>query len=107
MELWTAFLLGLVGSLHCAGMCGPIALTIPSTANSMSRFVLGRIAYNAGRIGTYCLLGAFFGVIGKSLALIGWQRWVSLSAGIAILLALLVSSRISLSARATKPISYL
>ncbi len=29
MELWTAFILGLVGSLHCAAMCGPLALALP------------------------------------------------------------------------------
>lgn len=107
MELWTAFLLGLVGSLHCAGMCGPIALTIPGNVNSTSRFVLGRIAYNSGRIITYCLLGALFGMIGKSFALIGWQRWVSLGAGILVLLAWLINSRISLSARVTKPVTLL
>src|SRR3954452_23379747 len=81
MELWTAFLLGLIGSLHCAGMCGPIALAIPAHANTTSRFVLGRLAYNLGRVATYCALGAIFGLVGKSFALIGWQRWVSLVAG--------------------------
>jgi sulfite exporter TauE/SafE len=107
MELWTAFLLGLVGSLHCAGMCGPIALAIPSNVNSTSRFLLSRLAYNLGRIATYCLLGALFGLIGKSFALIGWQRWVSLCAGVSILIALLISSRVSLSARVSKPIAFL
>ena len=107
MELWTAFLLGLVGSLHCAGMCGPIALAIPSNANFSSRFLLSRVAYNFGRVATYCLLGALFGLIGKSFAVIGWQRWISLTAGVVILVALLISSRISLSARVAKPIGFL
>lgn len=107
MELWTAFLLGLVGSLHCAGMCGPIALAIPAITNSPWQFVLGRLAYNFGRITTYCLLGALFGLVGKSFALMGWQRWVSLSSGILILLALLVSCRFSLTARIARPINLL
>ena len=34
MDLWTAFLLGLVGSLHCAGMCGPLALALPAAGNT-------------------------------------------------------------------------
>jgi uncharacterized protein len=107
MELWTAFLLGLVGSLHCAGMCGPIALAAPPNHSSTWQFVLGRLAYNFGRITTYCLLGAVFGLIGKSLVVIGWQRWISLVAGILILAAILINCRISLSARAAKPIGYL
>ncbi|MDB6027910.1 MAG: hypothetical protein JWM68_4133 [Verrucomicrobiales bacterium] len=105
MELWTALLLGVVGSLHCAGMCGPIALAIPSHAQNSSRFVLARVAYNLGRILTYCVLGASFGVIGKSFAIIGLQRWISLSAGILILSALWISSRISLAARISRPIT--
>jgi sulfite exporter TauE/SafE len=107
MELWTAFLLGLIGSLHCAGMCGPIALAIPAHANTTSRFVLGRLAYNLGRVATYCALGAMFGLVGKSFALIGWQRWVSLVAGVFILGALLIGSRISMSARMTRGITAL
>ena len=34
MELWTAFMIGLVGSLHCAGMCGPLALALPVTGRT-------------------------------------------------------------------------
>ena len=64
MIIWTAILLGLVGSLHCAGMCGPLALALPTTGNSRSSFVLGRLAYNSGRILTYCGLGAVFGLAG-------------------------------------------
>jgi sulfite exporter TauE/SafE len=107
MELWTAFFLGLVGSLHCAGMCGPIALAVPPNLSSTWQFVLGRLAYNFGRITTYCLMGAVFGLIGKSLVVIGWQRWISLIAGTLILAALLINLRISLSASASKPIGFL
>ena len=57
MDLWTAFLLGLVGSLHCAGMCGPLALALPAAGNTTPAYVLGRVAYNSGRIVTYCLHG--------------------------------------------------
>ena len=50
MDYWTAFILGLVGSLHCAGMCGPLALAMPGAAATPARFALGRLAYNLGRI---------------------------------------------------------
>ena len=67
LDCWTAFLLGLVGSLHCAGMCGPLALALPAAGNTAPAYVLGRVAYNAGRIITYCLLGIVFGLVGYDL----------------------------------------
>lgn len=93
MELWTAFLLGLIGSLHCAGMCGPIAIAQPVTGRTTAAFVAGRLAYNGGRITTYALLGILFGAIGGSFSLLGFQRWVSLAAGIIILIVLFASWR--------------
>lgn len=97
MILFTAIALGLVGSLHCAGMCGPLALALPATGNSRIGFVAGRIAYNLGRILTYCLLGTAFGLIGQTIAFAGFQRWVSIIAGVAILLGLLLSTRFATS----------
>jgi sulfite exporter TauE/SafE len=95
MELWTAFLLGLLGSLHCAGMCGPLALAIPVKSNSMVGLVFGRLAYNLGRVTTYSLLGALFGLAGQSVAVLGLQRWLSVAAGILILIAVVVGARMS------------
>jgi hypothetical protein len=91
MELGTAFLLGFAGSLHCAGMCGPLALALPPAGNSAAGFIAGRLAYNAGRILTYCLLGAVFGLIGQGMLLAGVQRWVSLALGLALLAGLAAS----------------
>jgi len=107
MELWTTFMLGLVGSLHCAGMCGPLALALPVAGNTRSAFVLGRLLYNLGRIMTYCILGVVFGLAGQGLALAGLQKWVSLIAGAAILLSLVVSSRIGLGRPITKSVMWL
>ena len=94
MELWTAFLLGLVGSAHCAGMCGPLALALPPTGDTRLHFLAARVAYNLGRIFTYALLGAIFGLLGQTFALAGLQRWVSLVAGAVILISLLLSPRL-------------
>lgn len=107
MELWTAFMLGLVGSLHCAGMCGPLALALPVAGKTRSDFVLGRLLYNLGRILTYMLLGAVFGLVGQSFALAGFQKWVSLVAGVAILLGLVASLRIGLGLPITKSVMWL
>jgi hypothetical protein len=52
MFLWTAFIVGLVGSAHCAGMCGPIALALPLKSDSWITRVSGGLVYNVGRIFT-------------------------------------------------------
>lgn len=96
MDYWTAFVLGMVGSLHCAGMCGPLALALPPSGNSTAGFVLGRLGYNLGRIVTYCALGLFFGAVGGTLLLAGMQRWVSIGLGMALLAGLFASRRLAL-----------
>lgn len=96
MHLLTAFMLGLVGSLHCAGMCGPLALALPAAGQNASGYFAGRLAYNAGRIITYCCMGVLFGLAGKTLVLAGIQRWVSIALGVALLSGLLVSRKLAL-----------
>jgi sulfite exporter TauE/SafE len=85
MELWAAWILGLVGSLHCAGMCGPLALALPHSKRGPAGFALERLAYNLGRILTYCVIGLIVGAIGKTWLLAGIQRWLSLSLGLLVL----------------------
>ncbi len=85
MLFLTAFITGLVSSLHCAGMCGPIAFALPKHTNSVSHLWITRLMYNAGRIFTYALLGAIIGTLGFQLKLAGFQQSVSIFAGISIL----------------------
>lgn len=82
--IWTAFLLGFLGSFHCLGMCGPIALAISAKDNAP--FLRNKIIYNLGRTLTYSILGAIIGMIGFSLALAGIQQWISIGMGALILL---------------------
>ena len=82
--IWTAFLLGFLGSFHCLGMCGPIALAVSAKDNS--RFLRNKIIYNLGRTVTYSILGALIGLVGFSLALAGIQQWISIAMGALILL---------------------
>jgi sulfite exporter TauE/SafE len=98
MQYWTALALGFVGSLHCAGMCGPLALALPVTGHSVAGFAVGRVAYNLGRLVTYTSLGLLFGFIGQTLLVAGLQRWVSIGLGVALLLGLVVSRKLALSA---------
>ncbi len=86
MEILSAFVIGLVGSLHCVGMCGPIAIALPITQKNKLLFLAGRIIYNVGRIISYALMGAFFGLIGSKIALFGFQQTLSLGIGILLLL---------------------
>jgi len=90
MEIWTGFLIGLFGSIHCIGMCGPIVLALPSTSGSNWVVLITRILYNFGRILTYAFLGAVFGLFGSRLVLIGLQQNTSILIGVIILVAVLM-----------------
>lgn len=61
------FIIGLLGGVHCAGMCGGIvgalSLHTPSSAAHAPPWVL-HLSYNLGRIATYTLLGAALGAVG-------------------------------------------
>lgn len=83
-------MLGLVGSLHCAGMCGPIALALPLNNQSWFARISGGLLYNLGRTLTYGLLGLIFGFAGMGLALGGAQQWVSIILGALMILAVLI-----------------
>jgi sulfite exporter TauE/SafE len=83
------FLLGLVGSLHCAGMCGPIALNLPLRGNSFTERLISGILYNLGRTFMYGVMGAIFGFIGQGFLLLGIQRWVSITMGIILIVSVI------------------
>jgi uncharacterized protein len=87
--LWSALGLGFVGSLHCIGMCGPIALALPRGFGSKSTLLLSRLTYNGGRILTYALLGLICGSIGQLVSMAGFQRWISIASGALILFVVL------------------
>ena len=80
-----AFTMGLIGSFHCVGMCGPLALSLPLNNDSFLSKFSGALLYNAGRIVTYAVFGFVFGVIGKSFALFGYQQWLSVILGVVII----------------------
>lgn len=88
--LWAGFLFGILGSFHCVGMCGPIALALPAGRGAGWSFIAGRLLYNGGRLFTYIGLGALAGLFGKSLQLAGLQQTLSLVSGALILLLVVV-----------------
>jgi sulfite exporter TauE/SafE len=85
MEYFQALLIGVIGSFHCAGMCGPLALALPLNQKSWETRFLSAGIYNAGRLFTYALMGALFGFLGFGLAFWGLQSWVSIGMGIAMI----------------------
>src|SRR5690606_31592301 len=89
--IWTAFLLGFLGSFHCLGMCGPIALVISARDNN--RFLTKKIVYNMGRSAAYSPSGIGVGTIGVSLQLAGVQQWLSLLTGAAVVIMALFYKR--------------
>lgn len=92
-EILAAFVVGLVGSLHCIGMCGPIAIALPVPNSSNLSFLIGRILYNLGRVVTYSFLGMILGLIGGRIALAGAQQVVSIVLGVVIIIAVLLPQK--------------
>ncbi|MEO8068938.1 MAG: sulfite exporter TauE/SafE family protein [Flavobacteriales bacterium] len=88
--LVTAIVLGAAGSAHCIGMCGPIALAVPSMGTTSASRWVSTFILNMGRLSTYVLLGAAIGTFGQGLRLIGSQQVVSIVAGAVLLLSVLV-----------------
>lgn len=85
-----AFMIGLAGSLHCLGMCGPIAFALPvRTANTWIKFYK-YLLYNSGRVFTYGMLGLVVGMAGKGLAMAGLQEIISVGTGVMIIVSVLV-----------------
>jgi uncharacterized protein len=91
VEPWTALLVGLGGSLHCVGMCGPLALALSPGSASKTHFVFGRLLYNAGRVVTYAILGGVFGLLGGVIQVAGWQQSLSVGVGVVIIASTLLS----------------
>lgn len=89
-EYWPALILGFFGSLHCVGMCGPIALAVPHRKNQWISILVDNLLYNGGRVITYGLMGLVIGLIGKSLNLAAYQEIVSITVGSLLLIYLIV-----------------
>ena len=87
--LISALILGLMGSFHCAGMCGPIAIALPLHGNTVPQKIFGGVLYNVGRTITYGVMGAIFGLLGQGIKMIGFQQWVSVIMGALMIVSVL------------------
>ncbi len=91
MEYWLPLAAGLFGSLHCAGMCGPLVLAFAARgAGGSGRVPAVRVhfAYHAGRFLSYVCLGLLAGAAGSAIAVLGGAAsWRALVSGLLMLIA--------------------
>ncbi len=69
----SAFVVGLLGGAHCAGMCGGIvgalAFGLPEKIrNNLTSTLIYQVGYNFGRITSYVIAGGIMGGLGMLLA---------------------------------------
>ncbi|KFF20558.1 sulfite exporter TauE/SafE family protein [Chryseobacterium sp. JM1] len=87
----SAIALGFASGFHCIGMCGPIALSMGLTKKQATNFYLQNLTYQFGRIFTYSLLGAILGIIGEGFEMAGFQQYLTIGAGILLIIMALFS----------------
>ena len=91
MMYWTAFTIGILGSLHCVGMCGPIALALPLNSKERRTIIFQSLLYHFGRICTYGMMGLFMGFLGWGIVLAGYQKSFSIGFGILLIVSAIFS----------------
>ncbi len=82
---------GFLSGFHCIGMCGPIALSMGLTKKQAANFYVQNLTYQFGRIFTYAVLGAIVGLIGVGFQLTGFQKQVTIFAGILLIIVAVFS----------------
>jgi sulfite exporter TauE/SafE len=102
--LISAFILGLLGSFHCVGMCGPIAFMLPVDRNNTFKKVTQISLYHIGRLLSYSIMGLVFGLIGKSLNLFGFQQQLSIIIGVVMIIVILIPYKTFNKYNISKPI---
>jgi sulfite exporter TauE/SafE len=89
MDIITPLTIGLIGSLHCLGMCGPIVVALPLKKHNLLSKISGAVLYNSGRVITYSVLGVLFGLLGRGIHLAGFQQWTSILLGVILIISVL------------------
>ncbi len=102
--LWTALVLGLAGSFHCIGMCGPIAFVLPVDRSTKTKLFYQIFLYHLGRLISYSIIGLLFGFIGKGLYLAGFQQRLSILMGVIMILLIVIPASIFNKYNFSKPL---
>ncbi len=85
---WLPFSIGLIGSLHCIGMCGPLMASFLPFAGPGNGF--RSLLYHLGRITAYAIIGLMMGLLGKSFIFLGVQQYISFVLGFLIVFFVVV-----------------
>lgn len=101
--LYSALVIGFIGSLHCVGMCGPIALMLPLNRDNPAIAFFQIMQYHFGRILSYASLGLLFGLFGRGLFVAGMQQKLSLWIGAFLIAGFLTNYFFSLKMPVFKP----
>ena len=80
------FFMGLIGSVHCIGMCGPLVMALPIAHQTNFQKWQSIFLYHAGKITSYTMLGILLGLFGSQLPLYGVQENLSIVMGSIMLL---------------------
>lgn len=102
--LYSAFVLGLLGSFHCIGMCGPIAFMLPVDRTNAFKKVSQITIYHIGRLISYGIIGLIFGLIGRSLYIFGFQQQLSITIGVLMIVIVLIPQSLFNKYNFSKPI---
>lgn len=102
--LYSAFIFGLISSLHCIGMCGPIAMMLPVERNNPSKKATQIFTYHIGRLSAYGTIGFIFGLLGKGFFLAGIQQQLSIFIGVAMICIVLIPEKVFAKYNFSKPV---
>ncbi|HEX9600136.1 MAG TPA: sulfite exporter TauE/SafE family protein [Mariniflexile sp.] len=102
--LISAFVLGLLGSFHCIGMCGPIAFMLPVDRTNAYKKLSQITIYHFGRLLAYSIIGLVFGLVGKSFYLFGFQQQLSIAIGILMIAFVIIPQHTLSKYHVSKPI---
>lgn len=102
--LYSALLFGLISSLHCIGMCGPIAMMLPVNRNNPAEKVIQILIYHIGRLTAYASLGLIFGLLGRGFYMAGIQQQLSIAVGILMIVIVVVPEREFMKYNFSKPV---
>lgn len=102
--LYSAFIFGLISSLHCIGMCGPIAMMLPVDRSNPAKKVVQIMLYHLGRLSAYASLGLVFGILGRGFFMAGIQQQLSISVGILMIIIAVVPEKVFMKYNFSKPV---
>ena len=91
IELPLIFVGGILGSAHCLGMCGPLAIALSAGSEGKGKLLNRQCVFSLGRVFTYSFCGAAAGLGGawisaESRSFVLSQAWLAIFAGAVLVL---------------------